>query len=234
MTERTDEIPYTHARRVDRAYATCPRDDRLTTDADTLQACASRAASVKPQSRTRHDACVELPSCPDCGQPVTLLDDTRYVYCLTLDCVGAVGIPISDVVLDEDCQPRPGMPRPILEGRPVPWLAIVVGSRVAWTALNEARGREARRSWLCQVCGESLAEIAWIAVSAGVPAQGGALHLECLDLARKVCPALRKDESFVFAEVRREDEHHEWASAVERLAAYEHQHGQLPEMVPIG
>ncbi|WP_410646202.1 hypothetical protein [Amycolatopsis sp. cmx-4-54] len=160
---------------------------------------------------------------------MTLLDDTRYAYCLNDDC-SCDGIPAGEVSLQD--QPGRGMPRPVLEGLPVPWLAPVIGDRVAWTALNEQRGLEAQRSWLCQVCGEPLSDgDAWVAVSGGDVAEGGAMDRRCLRLARKVCPVLSTDKSYVYVEVRRGDEARDWATVFERLSDYETQHGTIPAFV---
>jgi hypothetical protein len=52
-----------------------------------------------------------------------------------------------------------------------------------------------------------------------------------MELARKVCPVLRGDPSIVFAEVYRDDQKREWEGVIERLVAYEDQHGQLPDLV---
>lgn len=164
--------------------------------------------------------------CPGCRVPVTLLDDTRYVYCLNPAC-SCDGVPAGEVALQD--QPRRGLPRPVLEGRPVPWLAPVIGDRVAWTALNEQRGLEAQRSWLCQVCGEPLRDgDAWVAVSAGDVAEGGAMHHRCLALARKACPVLGTDRSYVYVEVRLGDDKLDWAAVFERLSDYETRHGAIP------
>ncbi|OXM56428.1 hypothetical protein CFP71_13450 [Amycolatopsis thailandensis] len=158
---------------------------------------------------------------------MTLLDDdTRYVYCLNTDC-SCDGVPAGEVALQD--QPGRGLPRPVLEGRPVPWLAPVIGDRVAWTALNDQRVLEAQRSWLCQVCGEPLTNAdAWVAVSAGDVAAGGAMHRRCLALARKVCPVLSTDLSYVYVQVRRGDDERDWAVVFERLSDYEARHGTIP------
>ncbi|WP_143267784.1 hypothetical protein [Amycolatopsis alba] len=132
-------------------------------------------------------------------------------------------------------QPSRGWPRQIVDGLPVPWLAPVIGDRVAWTALNAARLHEVEQGWLCQVCGRDLdpAPTAWIAVSQGEVATGGAMHEKCMHLARAVCPELRDDPSYVFTEVRRSDRTNSWEAVFERLTCYEEQHGQLPRVLPL-
>lgn len=72
-----------------------------------------------------------------------------------------------------------------------------------------------------------------MAVSAGEVAQGGAMHRRCLALARKACPVLRNDRSYVFVEVRRDDETEVWAGVLGWLAAYEDLHGQIPDLVAL-
>jgi hypothetical protein len=175
----------------------------------------------------------EFPSCPECGGPLKLHGDTMYVHCLNADCPCDT-ISAGDVVL-ECGQSDVGLPRPVIDGRPVPWLAPIIGDEVAWAALIAARRREAQQCWLCQVCGTSLdtASTAWLAVSAGEVAAGGAMHRGCMALARRVCPVLREDRSFVFAEVRHKDVTDDWAAVVERLVMYEERHGWLPDLVPL-
>jgi hypothetical protein len=174
-----------------------------------------------------------FPSCPDCDGPLKLRYDTKNVYCLNENCEFD-GVEASDVVAEEG-QPGRGLPRPIIKGRKVPWVAPVIGDQVAWIGLNASRVREAEQHWLCQFCGDGLnsAPTAWVAVSEGEVAAGGALHRGCMDEARPACPVLRNDASYVFAEVRRDEQAHDWSAVIERLIAYEQQHGQLPRVVPL-
>ncbi|MFC9249917.1 hypothetical protein [Amycolatopsis thailandensis] len=131
-------------------------------------------------------------------------------------------------------QPEPGWPRPLAEGLPVPWIAPVIGDRVAWAALNAARLREAEQDWLCQVCGFYLgsAPTAWIAVSQGEVAAGGAMHKKCMLRAGAWCPELR-DMSYVFTEVVQSERDSGWEAVFARLEAHEDQHGQLPRFLPL-
>ncbi|WP_410585421.1 hypothetical protein [Amycolatopsis sp. lyj-108] len=137
--------------------------------------------------------------------------------------------------MSEEGQPERGWPRPLIEQRPAPWLAPVIGDYVAWTALNSRRLAEADQHWLCQVCGCSLASAptAWIAVSEGEVAAGGAMHRRCMHLARTVCPELRDDLAYVFIEVHQSERTCDWKAAVARLTAYEEQHGQVPRILPL-
>lgn len=174
-----------------------------------------------------------FPPCPDCGRPLQLRFDTKYVYCLNQVCPYD-GIEAGEVV-GEDGQPERGLPRPIIKGRSVPWVAPVIGVQVAWKALNAPRVREAAQRWLCQYCGDPLdsASTAWVAVSQGEVAAGGGMHEGCMGLARNECPALRHDPSFVFAEARRADQACDWSAVIERLMAFEDQHGRVPDLVPL-
>jgi hypothetical protein len=184
---------------------------------------------VKKESMGR----LKFPPCPDCGQPLMIQDDdTSYTYCRSPLCP-VEGLPAGDVVL-EDCQPPPGWPRVVMEGRPVPWITPVVGDRVAWTALNSIRLEEAERLWLCQVCGEGLdvSLTAWVAVAAGEVATGGAMHQRCLRFARQACPVLRRDMSFVYAEVQQHDLVSDWLAVLERLTQHEALAGALPDILP--
>ncbi|KFZ77132.1 hypothetical protein ED92_39345 [Amycolatopsis sp. MJM2582] len=179
-----------------------------------------------------------FPTCPDCHSPLTLqydadFYDTKYVYCLNAGCAYD-GISAGSVVSQEG-QPARGWPRQNIDGRPVPWLAPIIGDRVAWAALNSGRLDEADQCWLCQVCGCSLASnpSAWIAVSQGEVAAGGAMHRRCMHLARTVCPELRNDQSYVFVEVHQSERANDWEAAVARLSAYEERHGQIPRLLPL-
>lgn len=182
--------------------------------------------------------------CPECSGPMGLKPfyDTKYVYCLNRACPCALdGFDAGLLVGDDETQPAAGLPRPVIKGRTVPWVVPVIGAAAAWTALNAARVEKALAHWLCQYCGEPLdsAPTAWVAVDQWVSiyvdavAAGGALHKNCMDVARGECPALRRRGAFAFAEVRREDQADEWNAVRERVCAAEWKHGQLPEFVPL-
>ncbi|MGY6658648.1 hypothetical protein ACXIZN_41470 [Amycolatopsis sp. TRM77291] len=178
-----------------------------------------------------------FPACPEYHGPLTLqydaeLYDTKYVYCLTEGC-SCDGISAGYVVSEKGQSAR-GWPRQVVDGRPVPWLAPIIGDRVAWAALNSGRLDEAEQRWLCQVCGCCLASAsnAWIAVLQGEVAAGGAMHRRCMHLARTVCPELRNELSYAFVEVHQSERANDWEAAVARLAAYEERHGQIPRLLP--
>jgi hypothetical protein len=176
----------------------------------------------------------DYPPCPECARPLKLNGDTKNAHCGN-DACSVASIPAGDLPLDRG-QAAPGWPRPVVDRRPVPWVVPIIGPEVAWTALNAARLRQAQQLWLCQLCGESLASepTAWIAVYTGLPLAGGALHRRCSALARNACPVLHDEaECIVHTEVRREDQAHEWSAAIKRLEAYEEQHGQLPDVLPL-
>lgn len=59
--------------------------------------------------------------------------------------------------MNEKGQPAGGWPLQVFDGRPVPWLAPIIGDHVAWSAFNSGRPDEADQHLLCQVCGCSLA-----------------------------------------------------------------------------
>ena len=184
-----------------------------------------------------------VPSCPGCGWPVTLQGSTTDACCGNEQCLHGP-VAAGEVALAHE-QTGPGLPRPVMQGRPVPWVAPVVAGAVAWAALNPTRREEAERFWLCQVCGTALNTdptrsdtvqppmTAWLPVAAGEVASGGALHDGCLGLARKVCPVLREDDAYVFTEVRREEQADEWVAVIRRLAAFEDRFGRLPDVLPL-
>lgn len=172
-----------------------------------------------------------FPPCPGCGGPLVLVDGSNEVCCGN-DACWITCAPAGDVAVEQHQAPH-GWPRPIMEGRPVPWVAPIIGDRVAWTALNSTRCGQALRDWLCQVCGQPLGDTAWLAVEAGDVVGGGALHLRCLELARTVCPALRGDEAYVYVEVRHADQANRWADMIDRLVECEARSGRLPLFVPM-
>jgi hypothetical protein len=173
------------------------------------------------------------PRCPDCASPLQLRDDNKYVYCSWERCDFA-GIEAGEVVADFG-QPKPGLPRPLIKNRPVPWITPVIGGRAAWIGLNAHRRRQGEKNWLCQHCGERLDSepTAWVATLRGDIAAGGALHTGCMDEARKACPHLRKDHDYVYVEVHRTEQRHDWSAVFEVLVAYEDQHGELPGILPV-
>lgn len=174
-----------------------------------------------------------FPPCPDCGRPLRLRVDTKYVYCLNKRCKFD-GIEAGEVVGDTG-QPGPGLPRRVIKGRRVPWVTPVIGGRPAWLALNSSRVDQAARRWLCQYCGEDLgsAATAWVATVQGAVAAGGAMHRNCMHAARGECPVLRKNRDYVYVEVVRSDQKDDWSVLYERVCAYEAEHGALSDTLPL-
>lgn len=84
----------------------------------------------------------------------------------------------------------PGWPRPMQDGRPLPWVTPVAG-RAWWRWVHLDRLEQCQTWWGCQVCGEPLERTAvavtdadrWLVTSA-------CLHDRCARLALTICPAL--------------------------------------------
>lgn len=173
------------------------------------------------------------PRCPDCASPLQLRNDNKYVYCPGEKC-SFDDVEAAEVVADFG-QPKPGLPRPLIKNRPVPWITPVIGGRAAWIVLNAHRVRLAEKNWLCQHCGERLnsAPTAWVATLRGEVAAGGALHEACINEARGACPRLRKDRDYVYVEVHPDEQAYDWSAVFEVLVAYEDRHGELPSVLPV-
>lgn len=67
----------------------------------------------------------------------------------------------------------------------------------------------------------------------GDVAAGGALHKGCMDEARQACPRLHKDRDYIYVEVHRLEQRHDWSAVFDLLVAYEDQHGELPRILPV-
>ena len=84
-----------------------------------------------------------------------------------------------------------GWPRPVLQGRPVPWITPAIGGHVWWRDILPARIQACQQHWACQVCGLPLNTTAYALVTAsGRLASDAAMHQRCVQLAQKVCPAV--------------------------------------------
>lgn len=131
------------------------------------------------------------PSCEDCGQPLRY-EQARF-SCANAQCA-AIGIdkPVWRVLRDAGlaAPTRPGLPRPVHAGLPVPWVTASTDTQVWWRAMNGERLARAQAEWLCQVCGDALPDEAWVlATPEGLVLQA-ALHEECMRLALRCCPHL--------------------------------------------
>lgn len=89
-----------------------------------------------------------------------------------------------------------GLPRPIVENRPVPWSArferdpekqIVVN----FSAMDDTRGADSYFRRSCALCGDQVEdEVAVIATADRKVVDGVVMHLRCAKLAHRHCPHL--------------------------------------------
>jgi hypothetical protein len=131
-----------------------------------------------------------LPHCRDCGGRVEYDADTGRLCCGDVQCV-ALGIEVpvwralKDAGLAADVVV--GLPRPIRDGLPVPWVVPCSPGTVWWKLTDAERLCDAQNLWLCQLCGETLPAEAWVLVTPEGMVLQAALHEECKDLALEFC-----------------------------------------------
>lgn len=112
--------------------------------------------------------------------------------------------------------PRAGLPRPRLDGMPVPWITRVGPDGPLCKRVLLDRILRCQAEWRCQVCGEPLPRRAWVSLgSDGTVYSDAAMHKGCLILARRWCPYLRNpandveivevDQAYVYADGERLD-----------------------------
>jgi hypothetical protein len=166
-----------------------------------VAASASRAGAPRrrPRPIRRRDritATVTSASglpCPECGAPQDYDHDTARLACSNGQCARLwMDTPVWRALEDAGAALAPvtGLPRPVRDGLPVPWVTPWTATRVWWRALDGRRLAAAHVEWRCQVCGEPLPERAWVLASPSGAVLQAALHEECLALARRFCPHL--------------------------------------------
>lgn len=95
-----------------------------------------------------------------------------------------------------------GLPRPRIDGMPVPWITRMDGKQAAWARVIPHRLRECQRHWLCQVCGQALSERAWVLAEYDLEVlSGAAMHLPCLRMAQHWCPHIKASQNLTVVEV---------------------------------
>ncbi|MFJ5068360.1 hypothetical protein ACIQC7_18395 [Kitasatospora sp. NPDC088556] len=133
------------------------------------------------------------PACPDCAERLEYDPDAAVFACGNGQCAFlGMDKPVWRALEEAGMllAPVTGLPRPIRQGLPVPWVTPWSTARVWWRAMDSRLLARAHNEWRCQVCGDLLPEQAWVlATPAGVVLQA-ALHQECRDLARAACPHL--------------------------------------------
>lgn len=143
--------------------------------------------------------------CPSCGDGL-YWDDLAHgelLVCANSQCF-TVGTPVPIWLAQQHREDRgmdepvsgPGWPRPVLDGRPVPFLTPVTAGHPWWTLTHGPRLLKCQNDWCCQVCGERLNPQAWVLVDAfGAMDSDAALHERCLRLAVAACPHLVAEAS---------------------------------------
>ncbi len=138
--------------------------------------------------------------CPECAHGLVWDDlaEGELLVCVNVQCFGT-GMPVpiwraqqhrEDLGLDRRLSPA-GWPRPILDGRPVPYAVPVTAGHPWWRLTHGARLLLCQNDWRCQVCGLSLEPAAWVLVdSRGAVQTDAAMHSRCLRLATATCPHL--------------------------------------------
>jgi hypothetical protein len=129
--------------------------------------------------------------CFSAGMPVAVWQAQRHREALGIDV--------------EAC--REGWPRPVLDGRPVPYVTPVTAGHPWWRLTDGGRVLQCQNARVCQVCGLALPSQSWVLVdeSAAVLSDS-AMHARCLRLAAAACPHLVLcDSALVAVQVRRGD-----------------------------
>jgi hypothetical protein len=83
-----------------------------------------------------------------------------------------------------------GLPRPRIDGRPVPWITPIGPNGLPeWRKVDPLRVLACQTDWLCQVCGLELPRRAWVVLEAGrVVLSDTAVHRACLSMSWRWCP----------------------------------------------
>ncbi|MFH0521652.1 hypothetical protein ACHBTE_31275 [Streptomyces sp. M41] len=103
-----------------------------------------------------------------------------------------------------------GLPRPLVAGLPFPWVTPMGDGGPLFREVERIRAELCRRLWGCQVCGDDLDTMAWVALERpedGSPViTSSAIHGTCLRLAVRHCPVLGDAaKGYAFTEVSEDD-----------------------------
>ncbi|MDT8913475.1 hypothetical protein [Amycolatopsis sp. PS_44_ISF1] len=156
-------------------------------------------------------------SCLDCGVGLYWVDlaHGELLICANAQCVGAgIEVPVwraqqhrEALGLDRPVSDA-GWPRPVLEGRPVPYVTPVTAGHPWWRLTHGPRLLHCQNDWCCQVCGQGLEASGWVVVDPrGMVQTDAAMHERCLRLATAACPHLLAVAAQRAAQVRRADIH---------------------------
>lgn len=156
--------------------------------------------------------------CPDCGTGLFWADlaHGERLICANPQCFGA-GIEVAvwraqqhreELGLDRPVSDL-GWPRPVLDGRPVPYVVPVTAGHPWWRLTHGERLLRCQNGWCCQVCGLGLELAGWVVIDVhGAVGTDAAMHERCLRLATAACPHLVGQGGALRAvRVRRSDLH---------------------------
>ncbi|MFJ4679242.1 hypothetical protein [Kitasatospora sp. NPDC088783] len=133
------------------------------------------------------------PACQECAEQLAYDPDAAVFACGNGQCA-FFGMEKSVWSALEEAgmllAPVTGLPRPTRQGLPVPWITPWTAARVWWRAIDARLLARAHAEWRCQVCADLLPEQAWVLATPDGTVLQAALHQECVDLARAVCPHL--------------------------------------------
>ncbi|MET8816538.1 hypothetical protein ABZW47_31635 [Streptomyces sp. NPDC004549] len=131
--------------------------------------------------------------CPECKKALQPDERGARLYCTT-DWCPALGMetPVWRALKTSglDAPTPAGLPRPEHKGRPIPWVTACSADEVWWRALDAQRLALAQNTWLCQGCGLTLPDEAWVLATPEGQVLQAALHEACRDQALKSCPHL--------------------------------------------
>lgn len=124
-----------------------------------------------------------------------------------------------------------GWPRPVMDGRPVPYVIPVTAGHPWWRLIHTPRLLQCQNDWRCQVCGLTLEPEGWVLVDVhGAVQTDAAMHERCVRLATAACPHLLGETTSLRAvRVRRRDVHGDGQSLSDR-GSVERQQWTVPRL----
>jgi hypothetical protein len=134
--------------------------------------------------------------CIDCSRPVLLDEYAQTVTCATPGCpAGRVDDAVWVRRYEDRHGPDPtvvvGLPRPVVQGRPLPWITPVTAGHPWWRLIHPDRLLACQSGWCCQLCGQAVGQDAVVlAAWRELVLSDAALHARCAKIAIGWCPEL--------------------------------------------
>lgn len=92
-------------------------------------------------------------------------------------------------------EPVIGLPRPRLDGLPVPWITPLSPTGPIWLDIDPALNLRCQAEWRCQICGDPLPRRAWVILASDRRVvMDSAMHGTCLAISVRWCPHLHGAE----------------------------------------